>query len=231
MGYPFRIVPVIEYPCPLCGALFNSYAGTVEVSRFLGEICPSCATTQEAKGRAKERERAFLKLCPPAMAATVLEKLPAWQDNRDTVKKALAWEPTPEKPLLILHGVTGRGKSRVMWQVLRRLAIEHGLPPVYFGAGELSLSVSSAWADLKADALVHSLKAAQVLAFDDLDKDRLPPKAEEALFAVISHRCDHGKPTVITTNLTGEPLVARMSAEMGTALLRRLREFSVTISP
>jgi DNA replication protein DnaC len=194
-------------------------------------VCPSCVQAEEAKGRAREREKAFAKLCPPAMAATVLEKLPAWGDNQASVKKALAWNPTPEKPLLILHGVTGRGKSRLMWQIMKRLAVEQGLPPVYFGAGELSLSVSSAWADMKAEALVHSLKAAKVLAFDDLDKDRLSPKAEEALFAVISHRCDHGKPTLITTNLTGEPLVARMSAEMGTALLRRLREFSSTISP
>lgn len=228
MGYQFRIVPVIDCPCDLCGGLFKAYATKTKTTL---EVCPSCATAEETRYKTKERERAFLKLCPPAMAATVLEKLPAWQDNRETVKKALAWEPTAEKPLLIIHGITGRGKSRVMWQVLRRLAVEHGLPPVYFGAGELSLSVSAAWADLKADALVHSLKAAKVLAFDDLDKDRLPPKAEEALFAVISHRCDHGKPTVITTNLTGEPLVARMSAEMGTALLRRLREFSNTISP
>jgi len=165
------------------------------------------------------------------MAATELERLPAWKDNQGAVNRALAWNPTADKPLLILHGVTGRGKSRLMWQVMKRLAVEEGLPPVYFGAGELSLSVSSAWADMKAESLVHSLKAAKVLAFDDLDKDRLSPKAEEALFAVISHRCDHGKPTLITTNLTGEPLVARMSAEMGTALLRRLREFSFTVSP
>ncbi len=132
---------------------------------------------------------------------------------------------------MILHGVTGRGKSRIMWQVMKRLAVEQGLLPVHFGAGELSLLVSAAWTDMKAEAFVQLVKTAKVLAFDDLDKDRLSPKAEEALFAVISHRCDHGKPTLITTNLTGEPLVARMSAEMGTALLRRLREFSVTISP
>jgi hypothetical protein len=72
-------------------------------------ICPNCRQGEEAKGRAKEREKAFTKLCPPAMAATVLEKLPAWADNQASVKKALAWNPTPEKPILILHGVTGRG--------------------------------------------------------------------------------------------------------------------------
>lgn len=228
MREPFRIVPVVEVSCRRCGGNYKTYepAGVMQ-----DLICPSCIQDAEAKGRAREREKAFSKLCPPAMAATVLEKLPAWSDNQGSVKKALAWNPTPEKPLLILHGVTGRGKSRLMWQIMKRLAVEQGLPPVYFGAGELSLSVSSAWADMKAEALVHSLKAAKVLAFDDLDKDRLSPKAEEALFAVISHRCDHGKPTLITTNLTGEPLVARMSAEMGTALLRRLREFSSTISP
>lgn len=228
MREPFRIVPVVEVSCRRCGGIYKTY----EPSGMGPDlVCPSCVQAEEAKGRAREREKAFSKLCPPAMAATVLEKLPAWNDNQPSVKKALAWNPTPEKPLLILHGVTGRGKSRLMWQIMKRLAVEQGLPPVYFGAGELSLSVSSAWADMKAEALVHSLKAAKVLAFDDLDKDRLSPKAEEALFAVISHRCDHGKPTLITTNLTGEPLVARMSAEMGTALLRRLREFSSTISP
>jgi hypothetical protein len=228
MGYQFRIVPVVEVSCRRCGGNYKTYepAGVMQ-----DLICPSCIQAQEAKGRAREREKAFSKLCPPAMAATVLEKLPAWNDNKASVKKALAWNPTPEKPILILHGVTGRGKSRLMWQVMKRLAVEQALPPVHFGAGELSLSVSSAWSDMKAEALVHSLKSAKVLAFDDLDKDRLSPKAEEALFAVISHRCDHGKPTLITTNLTGEPLVARMSAEMGPALLRRLREFSVTISP
>lgn len=228
MEYQFPIVPVVEVKCQNCSGSFKTYEN---FSTETDLVCLSCTQAEKTKDRTQERERAFLKLCPPAMAATELHKLPSWQDNQDTVKRALAWEPTPEKPLLILHGVTGRGKSRLMWRVLRRLAIDEGLPPVYFGAGELSLSVSSAWADFKADALVHSLKAARVLAFDDLDKDRLPPKAEEALFAVISHRCDHGKPTVITTNLTGEPLIARMSAELGPALLRRLREFSVTISP
>jgi len=228
MSYQYRLVPIVEVSCRRCAGLYKTYEPS-----GLGDdlVCPSCLQSAEAKAKAKEREKAFLKLCPPAMAATELERLPAWKDNQASVKKALAWNPTPEKPLLILHGVTGRGKSRLMWQVMKRLAIEEGLPPVYFGAGELSLSVSSAWADMKAEALVHSLKAAKVLAFDDLDKDRLSPKAEEALFAVISHRCDHGKPTLITTNLTGEPLVSRMSAEMGTALLRRLREFSSTVSP
>lgn len=228
MGYQFRIVPVVEVSCRRCGGNYKTYepAGVMQ-----DLICPSCVQAEEAKGRAREREKAFSKLCPPAMAATVLEKLPAWNDNQASVKKALAWNPTPEKPILILHGVTGRGKSRIMWQVMKRLAVEQGLLPVHFGAGELSLLVSAAWTDMKAEAFVQLVKTAKVLAFDDLDKDRLSPKAEEALFAVISHRCDHGKPTLITTNLTGEPLVARMSAEMGTALLRRLREFSVTISP
>lgn len=228
MGYKFRIVPVVHVSCFRCGELYKDYETDAPFAEL---ICPNCRQGEEAKHRTREREKAFAKLCPPAMAATVLEKLPAWADNQASVKKALAWNPTPEKPILILHGVTGRGKSRLMWQVLKRLAIEQGLPPVYFGAGELSPAVSAAWADMKAERLVESVKAAKVLAFDDLDKDRLSPKAEEALFAVISHRCDYGKPTVITTNLTGEPLVARMSSEMGPALLRRLREFSVTISP
>jgi DNA replication protein DnaC len=228
MGFAFKIIPVVEVRCGRCAGIFKAYENH---GNHKQQVCYDCHEADLKKEITKEKENAFRKLCPPAMAATQLEKLPAWADNEASVRKALAWVPTAEKPFLILHGVTGRGKSRLMWQVLRRLAVEHGMPPLYFAAGELSPAVSAAWADMRAAALVESIKRAKVLAFDDLDKDRLSPKAEETLFAAISHRADYGKPTIITTNLTGEPLVARMSAEMGTALLRRLREFSVTISP
>lgn len=215
-------------PCRGCGLILHA---AVENNFHNLPVCYDCNEAEKASRKRRDR---FAELCPPSMLDLDLKRLPGWKEDRKALEKIVDWEPTPDKPLLILHGPTGRGKTRIMWRILQRHALAPTPRPrrvVVFGPGDLSAAVTGAWHDLEADEFLARVKHASFVAFDDLDKDKQTTRAEEAFFAIIAHRCDWGLPTIITTNLLGRQLVARMSSEMREAILRRVSEFSTAVSP
>lgn len=215
-------------PCGTCGTTC-----TIE-AYYDPEVatCPDCRAKEEQAEwdalRRKRNEDHLAKIVPPRFRATDLARLPCKPAALATVE---AWEPTDEKPALLLHGASGRGKTRLMWLLLTR-RILRGERPEVFEPGEFALTVAAAWRDGKAEEVINRLKHTPMLALDDIDKDKLTERAEEALFAVFAHRCDWYLPTVITTNANGDALAAKFTATAGgPAFVRRLREHSVIVTP
>lgn len=213
----FRILP-----CRHCGSECRCFTDT------LVPTCADCREKAEYAEIARQRNEAFLaKVRPPLYAATLLERLPC---SPCVVSAVESWRPSPEKPFLLLHGVTGRGKTRLMWLVLMRCILA-GDRPVVFGPGEFSLQVASAWRDGSAEQLIGRVKSTPWLALDDIDKDKFTERVEEALFGVLEHRIAWTLPTILTTNATGAVLEEKFATAAGPAVIRRLREHAVTLAP
>lgn len=174
--------------------------------------CPDCA-----KGR---RTLKFQKICPPLYQKSDVNKLPELQ-----LKKALEWQFNPRG--LILLGDTGKGKSRVAWQLLKRILVSDKpeQPMMWFDSTSFGLEIAKHYRHDDVDVWLNSAAAVPILFFDDLGKLKLTERAEVELFGLIERRTASELPIIVTTNDTGDTLAARMSDNRGPAMIRRLREF------
>jgi DNA replication protein DnaC len=131
---------------------------------------------------------------------------------------------------LLLYGASGRGKSRIAWAILKREFMAGKSVEVLDCTFGFQYSSKFAVSAGDASRWVGGLMTVDLLLLDDVLKVKLTDSVEQALFAIVNSRTERGLPIIVTTNDTGESLAARMSDDRGPALLRRLREFSTTIS-
>jgi DNA replication protein DnaC len=182
---------------------------------------------QERQRKQQERSAALLKLweqqCPPIMKDTDLARLDA-----TGVDKVLGWQPKERG--LVLHGVTGRGKTRLMWQKIKQVSLE-GLGWRFYHARKLADALSESWDSKGHEKIMRACNQCRLLFIDDLGKEKVTARWETELFDIVNTRTEQALPTIISTNYRGDPLVAKFAdAELGAALLRRLREFFDTIN-
>ncbi len=179
--------------------------------RYSGE-CEDCSTIR--------RENEFNKVCPSLYQHNDLSRLPAHQ-----LKQAMDWKF--ESRGLILIGDTGLGKTRVAWELLRRVLIKDKkeIHFKWFDAVAFGHDISRHYRDEDAEEWLEKVANVDLVFFDDLGKLKLTERAETELFGVIERRCANELPIIATTNDTGDSLAARMTDNRGPAMIRRLREF------
>jgi DNA replication protein DnaC len=227
IGGHFRIVP-----CEGCKRTKTTLWCDKDGVPLDGKSKAYCELCEHGERKVRERqdkEKKFDELTPSLFRKTRPQQIPA----QDALVEALKWEPQADKPFLLAYGPPGRGKTRTAFLVARRLfSTSRTRNPTFLHspAGGFSARIVSAWRDGGADELVREYRGADILLLDDIDKDKLSPRAEEALFAVINARAEAGLPTILTTNASGERIVARFTEEFRGPILRRLAEFSTTIS-
>ncbi len=178
---------------------------------YTGE-CQSCAEIR--------REKKFDELCPKLYQKNDLNRLPSQE-----LKQAMDWKLGPKG--LILIGDTGLGKSRVAWELLRRVLIKDR-PEVtfkWFDAIAFGHAISEKYRSENAEDWLERLSKVGLVFFDDLGKLKMTERAETELFGLIERRCANELPIIATTNDTGDSLAARMTDNRGPAMIRRLREF------
>jgi hypothetical protein len=166
-------------------------------------------------------ESAWEHLCPPAYRNTVPEQLPKPEKYEEVQK----WEYGPTGLLLI--GPTRRGKTRAAWMLLKRLHFEERLRIKAFRPMDLKLKVANAWRDPEeAEEWIWRLRRTDVLFLDDLDTVKFTEAVEETIYDLFEFRPTHGKPVMVTVNVTGRKLAARMNASgRGAKIVERMREF------
>ena len=124
---------------------------------------------------------------------------------------------------IVAHGVTGKGKTRAVWQLIKRLADESRSVFVYDAVKwgdecgrRFDKRTVYEWLELQVNV--------DVLFIDDLDKAVFTQRVQAELFSLFKARCENGRPTFFTTNLTDEGLRAKFDVEVGAPFVERMLE-------
>jgi hypothetical protein len=150
-------------------------------------------------------------------------------------------------PGLLLHGETsGAGKTRTgtwaflelvgqSWEGSRLeredIAMDGGQVGLWYNVLGFQQKYQQCMLDSKAKAgWLRQLSRAFILYLDDIGKLRGTPGMQELLFSVLDERLPHGAlTTILTTNFCGDALIDRWGPDYGPYLVRRLKEFSLTL--
>jgi DNA replication protein DnaC len=111
--------------------------------------------------------------------------------------------PAPDKPGLLFIGSPGTGKTHLAVAALKEL-ISKGFEGVFFDYQNLlervraSFDASSGTSDREAS---RTALDTDILLLDDLGAHRVTEFTEDTVTAIITHRCNHRKALIATTNL------------------------------
>lgn len=122
---------------------------------------------------------------------------------------------------LLLHGPSGLGKSYLLRCVAKEAA-DQGMITLTMSANTLLNHIRQVYFSYQPDELDQPYYDVPLLLIDDLGVE---PKWEgitiEQLFALLEHRINHKKPTVLSTNLSPTELQARYSERISSRLFDR----------
>ena len=138
---------------------------------------------------------------------------------------ARTWEPN--KRGLLIHGSTRKGKTRAAWYIAQRLNMKDAIKNkcLFLTMFELEARLIASWGKESWDSEMRRMTQIPLLFLDDMGKEKMTDRMASVLFALIDERTMSQKPTVITTNLTGETLLGRFhDKEVGVALVARLKD-------
>ena len=166
-------------------------------------------------------QRRYQAICPPEL----LDDPTDWQRLPDQVaaNKVVSWAYSPRG--VLAHGITGLGKTRAMWALIKR-QFDAGRIVVAYDGIDLGREISAKTSDDSADFLrwVRVMERHEILYIDDLGKGRMTRAHAAELFGIIKHRTEQQRPTFISTNTLGETLANMLGPDVGPPMRRRLTE-------
>jgi DNA replication protein DnaC len=108
-----------------------------------------------------------------------------------------------KKPGLMLIGGTGTGKTHLAVGVLRKLMAK-GYQGLFFDYMNLLARIRAGWNELANAAdreAYQSCLDADILLMDDLGSHRVSEWVEDTINGIVTYRCNHDKPLIVTTNI------------------------------
>jgi len=221
--------------CIKCGTPFSYVPSFMNGRELLPHsICPTCVKRATDEGIAREetvkarrREAAWEKLCPPLYRTTDHARIPAPFRNAIT-----SWSYSPRG--LGFIGAAGQCKTRSAYALLRRHHEQgrscEAVSTTAFAS--LCLRQFSDDRDAKqfASVALSRIRYVDLLLIDDLGKSRMTERCEVEFFDLLEYRTSHLLPTLWTANARGNELLALMSPDRGEPILRRLAEFSEIVT-
>jgi DNA replication protein DnaC len=111
--------------------------------------------------------------------------------------------PKTAKPGLLLVGPPGSGKTHLAVAALRAL-MARGHEGIFFDYQNLLDRIRAGYSEALGAAnrdAYRSVLESELLLLDDLGSHRVTEWVEDTVTAIVTHRCNHKKPTIVTTNL------------------------------
>lgn len=233
-------VESVTLTCVGCGKKIERTqpAGVSAIFTATKIICDVCSDKVEKKTEANrqervndERMRAWLEKCPPLFQHTTVGRLP-----KAMYSYVMNWKVGPTG--LLLRGSTGEGKTRCMWELVRKLHFA-GVETVCMTEMDLALEVNRQFGSHAWPKWVTKVTTANVLFVDNLGAAKLTDRVAEQMLHVFDTRIINERPILATTQLSGSEMADRFRsirndgalAEIGLALVRRLREFCDVYPP
>ena len=225
--------------CPDCGGT-GFRIRTTEQGFTAAERC-DCSFREQASRLLKSAR------IPPRYDHCLLETFEGQEDShREAIQIAGDWvERWPDLEFnhsLLFHGTPGIGKTHLAIGIIRQLALHKGARVLFYEQRALLKKLQGTFDPTSAVRESHILapiQAADILVLDDLGAGRTSEWARDVLHEIITHRYDHRKSMIITTNCAlgdgeddeagedgGAGLMGSLSLRqrLGDALMSRLYE-------
>jgi len=141
--------------------------------------------------------------------------------------------PAADHPGLLLIGAPGLGKTHLAVGVMKVL-IDRGHECVFFTYQNLLERIRTGWdaaSGISDREAYQTALDAEVLVIDDLGAHRIVDWVEDTITAIITHRCDHKKPLIATTNLADQEEIKKFAMPDGSERTIRKRTLAETIGP
>ncbi|MFI3236392.1 MAG: hypothetical protein R3Y47_00010 [Lachnospiraceae bacterium] len=220
--------------CNACGKALN---GTDDLHFFKnGEDVGFCNNECfESVLYAEEISKVMKENLKPLYIRTDKSKLPIHKSKVDAI---LNWRPEMHNPNgLIIHGSTGKGKTRALTLLLQELIKKrlYGVKKSFkvFYSGELEREIMSQFGHNTKGyhALIDKLTKIELLVIDDFGKERFTERYEISIFNIFENRIANCLPTIMTTNYAGDSLKSLFTdLNSFEPFYRRLKEFNKIIS-
>lgn len=183
-------------------------------------MCPECA-------KAWDKMVTGHTIKPPVAETPIPELFKDTDTSRLGELGAIAQLWKPQGRGLLIHGSTRKGKTRTAWFIADRIWRDNPYMNRYLFLTmfELEARLVAAWGKDAWDKAMYKMVNIPFLFLDDLGKEKMTDRMASCLFALIDQRAQHKRPTIITTNLTGETLLDRFhDKELGAAFVARLKD-------